>query len=210
MGDRRIPGRGSTPLPGCPAAGVPTPEVDQMRAAKSEPGSAFEFPSGTCPQSSNSMAIDEGAANLLVGLAPGAAAAPGFCHGLDALSAAADNVDSRPNKPKSAKRKSKRAAEPDGERRCHSCGATETPKWRCGMTLCNACGLRNAKRSPRTRNYGSSGCGAPVHWMTTDPVDFTIPDGLPMLPPGGVRVRGARIAGMPVAAPAAPPALAPC
>ena len=24
---------------------------------------------------------------------------------------------------------------------------TETPKWRCGMTLCNACGLLAAKRS---------------------------------------------------------------
>ena len=25
-------------------------------------------------------------------------------------------------------------------------GTTQTPKWRCGLTLCNACGLRNAKR----------------------------------------------------------------
>jgi len=30
--------------------------------------------------------------------------------------------------------------------RCLSCGATDTPKWRCGMTLCNACGLRQAKK----------------------------------------------------------------
>ena len=27
------------------------------------------------------------------------------------------------------------------------CGVSETPKWRCGMTLCNACGLLAAKRS---------------------------------------------------------------
>ena len=36
------------------------------------------------------------------------------------------------------------------ERRCLVCGTTETPKWRCGMTLCNACGLRNAKRVSST------------------------------------------------------------
>jgi hypothetical protein len=33
-----------------------------------------------------------------------------------------------------------------GNRQCAACGTTQTPKWRCGMTLCNACGLRNAKR----------------------------------------------------------------
>mmetsp|Transcript_8743 Transcript_8743/g.26866 ORF Transcript_8743/g.26866 Transcript_8743/m.26866 type:complete len:243 (+) Transcript_8743:769-1497(+) len=27
------------------------------------------------------------------------------------------------------------------------CGTTESPKWRCNMTLCNACGLRKAKQS---------------------------------------------------------------
>ena len=30
-------------------------------------------------------------------------------------------------------------------RRCLGCGITDTPKWRCGSTLCNACGLRSAK-----------------------------------------------------------------
>lgn len=33
---------------------------------------------------------------------------------------------------------------------CLVCGATESPKWRCGRTLCNACGLRAAKRWPVT------------------------------------------------------------
>ena len=32
------------------------------------------------------------------------------------------------------------------QRRCESCGTTETPKWRSGTTLCNACGLREAKK----------------------------------------------------------------
>jgi hypothetical protein len=33
-------------------------------------------------------------------------------------------------------------------RQCGTCGTTETPKWRDGTTrwLCNACGLRKAKR----------------------------------------------------------------
>ena len=31
-------------------------------------------------------------------------------------------------------------------RACLSCGITETPKWRRGMTLCNACGLREGKK----------------------------------------------------------------
>jgi len=39
---------------------------------------------------------------------------------------------------------------PDGTlRQCEACGTTDTPKWRCGMTLCNACGLRSAKRPGR-------------------------------------------------------------
>ena len=45
------------------------------------------------------------------------------------------------------------AEEPEFERRCQLCGTTETPKWRAGMTLCNACGLRHAKRQvPTTAN----------------------------------------------------------
>ena len=30
---------------------------------------------------------------------------------------------------------------------CVECGATETPKWRCGKTLCNRCGAR-ARKDP--------------------------------------------------------------
>jgi len=33
-----------------------------------------------------------------------------------------------------------------GHRRCLVCGTAESPKWRCSMTLCNACGLRKAKQ----------------------------------------------------------------
>lgn len=36
---------------------------------------------------------------------------------------------------------------PPGEasyRQCLRCGTTESPKWRCQMTLCNACGLRES------------------------------------------------------------------
>lgn len=38
-------------------------------------------------------------------------------------------------------------AEPTGdERRCIVCGTRDTPKWRAGNQLCNACGLRSAKQ----------------------------------------------------------------
>lgn len=48
------------------------------------------------------------------------------------------------------------AANPDAPvRRCMACGTTETPKWRCSMTLCNACGLRNAKRVGPIRTVGT-------------------------------------------------------
>lgn len=41
-------------------------------------------------------------------------------------------------------------------RKCCSCGTTTTPKWRCGMTLCNACGLRCIKRqATNTRNLAA-------------------------------------------------------
>jgi len=40
-------------------------------------------------------------------------------------------------------------AEPTGdERRCIVCGTRDTPKWRAGNQLCNACGLRSAKQAP--------------------------------------------------------------
>lgn len=43
----------------------------------------------------------------------------------------------------------KRECEEERVRQCSVCGTTETPKWRCNMTLCNACGLRSAKRMPQ-------------------------------------------------------------
>ena len=42
-------------------------------------------------------------------------------------------------------------AEDGVERTCSVCGATDTPKWRRG-TMCNACGLRDAKTA-RTRAH---------------------------------------------------------
>ena len=36
--------------------------------------------------------------------------------------------------------------EDTGNRQCIACGTTSTPKWRCGMTLCNACGKRYKER----------------------------------------------------------------
>ena len=38
---------------------------------------------------------------------------------------------------------------------CHECGVSETPKWRRGMTLCNACGLLAAKRDKNDKNAGA-------------------------------------------------------
>ena len=53
-----------------------------------------------------------------------------------------------PPPPKPAKPKPEPATPPH----CHSCGATETPKWRCGMTLCNACGLRASESRKSKHN----------------------------------------------------------
>lgn len=47
------------------------------------------------------------------------------------------------------------------DRRCTTCGTRDTPKWRNGNRLCNACGLRNAKqvsgRAARHRPRPSGG-----------------------------------------------------
>jgi len=57
-----------------------------------------------------------------------------------------------------AKNKKRRKEAPANSvgRRCAACGTTETPKWRCAMTLCNACGLLSAKRA---RRYGMEADG---------------------------------------------------
>ena len=38
-----------------------------------------------------------------------------------------------------------------GNRQCVACGTIQTPKWRCGMTLCNACGVRDNRRHAKVR-----------------------------------------------------------
>jgi len=38
------------------------------------------------------------------------------------------------------------------QRNCAECGATETPKWRCNGTLCNACGLKYPREVVRPRS----------------------------------------------------------
>ena len=83
---------------------------------------------------------------------PSDEAASFFSCGLEALSEVAAQASQEgeklPKPPKVLKptpAKSpapKPKVEPVTSPRCHSCGATETPKWRCAMTLCNACGLR--------------------------------------------------------------------
>ena len=40
------------------------------------------------------------------------------------------------------------------QRKCAECGATETPKWRCNGTLCNACGLKHPKEVIRPASKG--------------------------------------------------------
>ena len=91
---------------------------------------------------------DEGEAG-----APAAGAV--FASGLDALMSAADAMPSEPLEHRTRgladRRPRGRPPRPtpyddDGIRKCAACGTTSTPKWRCAMTLCNACGLRNSKR----------------------------------------------------------------
>mmetsp|Transcript_21643 Transcript_21643/g.53905 ORF Transcript_21643/g.53905 Transcript_21643/m.53905 type:complete len:221 (+) Transcript_21643:82-744(+) len=53
---------------------------------------------------------------------------------------------------------------PGGGRRCTICGTNNTPKWRHGNTLCNACGLRNAKQTPHAPAQPLSQMG--VHAVT--------------------------------------------
>ena len=36
---------------------------------------------------------------------------------------------------------------------CFECGATDTPKWRFGQTLCNACGLKRSRPSKASLDH---------------------------------------------------------
>ena len=76
------------------------------------------------------------------------------------------DLDASPvGKKRQAPESSARAGQPGGRGRyqrasvvlrCHHCGATESPKWRYGMTLCNACGLRKTKAISSGREFTSS------------------------------------------------------
>jgi len=56
-------------------------------------------------------------------------------------------------KRKSTKPRKPRSTAPplpdESGRVCTACGTSQTPKWRCGMTLCNACGLRTSKTAKK-------------------------------------------------------------
>jgi len=87
---------------------------------------------------------------------PRSGGATSYSCGLEALTAAADNAEAagggavpgKTSKQKPRKRSFKLMQQDSGMiRACTACGTTDTPKWRCGMTLCNACGLRTAKEA---------------------------------------------------------------
>ena len=80
----------------------------------------------------------------------------------------------------------------DPNRVCLSCGTSSTPKWRCGMTLCNACGLRSAKK--------------PVPPHSAAPTAAAVPAGLPGVPVADPYAVGTAVpTAMPTAMPTAPP-----
>uniref|UniRef100_A0A7S0NRT5 GATA-type domain-containing protein n=1 Tax=Calcidiscus leptoporus TaxID=127549 RepID=A0A7S0NRT5_9EUKA len=81
--------------------------------------------------------------------------------GLDVLTAAASNMANTKLSTTEIKERAngkgneRQEQEQTTQRRCCSCGTTTTPKWRCGMTLCNACGLRCIKRQATSRNLAA-------------------------------------------------------
>lgn len=87
--------------------------------------------------------------------------------GLDVLTNAASQIDAKVSATEGGKRareerKGGKGSEQQEQeqdqppKRCLSCQTTTTPKWRCGMTLCNACGLRCIKRqATNTRNLAA-------------------------------------------------------
>ena len=50
--------------------------------------------------------------------------------------------------------------------RCLECGATDTPKWRFGQTLCNACGLKRTKPARRRGRPLPAAVTAEAHELT--------------------------------------------
>jgi len=69
------------------------------------------------------------------------------------------------------------------DRVCSICGVTKTPKWRCGGTLCNACGLDAQKKKRGGKGHDvarlAAPCAAPLALMASLPaVD------IPSLPVG--------------------------
>lgn len=82
--------------------------------------------------------------------------------GLDVLTAAASNIANANAtnvdddlEEEASKLSNEHKEEHGAQRQCRNCGTTTTPKWRCGMTLCNACGLRSIKRQTTSRNLAA-------------------------------------------------------
>ena len=67
------------------------------------------------------------------------------------------NVLSSPKPPKPASTNDLQQFDASGLRQCIICGTTSTPKWRCGMTLCNACGKRYKERKAPPSTGGMPG-----------------------------------------------------
>eukprot|EP00325_Prymnesiales_sp_UTEX-LB-985_P011801 CAMPEP_0174754618 /NCGR_PEP_ID=MMETSP1094-20130205/105828_1 /TAXON_ID=156173 /ORGANISM="Chrysochromulina brevifilum, Strain UTEX LB 985" /LENGTH=598 /DNA_ID=CAMNT_0015960495 /DNA_START=86 /DNA_END=1882 /DNA_ORIENTATION=+ len=131
-------------------------------AAPPPPTDAATAAPPTCTQD----AVDVGG-DTMPGAVPGPESAEPitFANGLHALRAAValrTAVADPPmamSAPPAGTKKRKRALKAEGKvLMCIACGVTETPKWRCGMTLCNACGLRNAKHV----EHGGNDPGASV------------------------------------------------
>jgi len=57
----------------------------------------------------------------------------------------------------------------DSGRTCTTCGTSVTPKWRCGMTLCNACGLRTSKKAQQVANRQAIANGVDANGIPTVP-----------------------------------------
>jgi len=89
-----------------------------------------------------------------------------------------------PNKP----RKPRQPPQADDSgRTCTVCGTSTTPKWRCGMTLCNACGLRTSKKAQAAANRQAIATGmVDANGIPTVPATAIAA----VMPPGGVPAAG--------------------